>query len=177
MSKRKREQLDVGRQNDPKKLKSSGAVDGIPTPHGHRVRTMGREVDDENTLASIVEKEGESKSIRKSKKAKSTNVQTDSEGQKAGIRTASTNDAPRKDVSKSQEKRELRKARYEKRMLKRMKKSKRPSKNTGEVPNSRESSRVKNGERSQTKKPSWKVSDAIGGKMLDFDPIFALNEE
>lgn len=183
MSKRKREKLDVGRHIDKKKPKPSGEVDGIPTPHENREKARGREVDNEDTLDSAVDREGELKSIRRSTKAKRTNVQEDSESQNERIQTApSTNDAPRNitqpgDVSTFCEKLELQVARKIKKKGKKMKKPKESPENAEEVPNQRTASRPKQRKRFETQKSSWKVSDAIGGQMLDLDPVFALNEE
>ena len=183
MSKRKRERLDVGRHNDQKKPKPSGEVDGIPTPHGNREKTIGREMVDEDALASAVDREGEAKTIRRSKKAKRTNVQEESEGQNERIQTVpSSNDAPRNitqpgDVSTSCEKLELQVVRTKKKKVKKVKKTKEPPENAEEVPSQRTSSRRKKRKRSETEMSFWKVSDVVGGQMLDLDPIFALNEE
>lgn len=186
MSKRKRDRLDVGRQNDQKKPKPSREETGITTLHKNRERPTGREADLKDVSAAVVDNQGELKSIRGAKKVKRTNVQENSEGQKAGIQTApSTNDAPQSitqpgNISTSHDNVELKlvktKTKKKKKKGKKMKTGE-PPKNAEAVSDQRKGSQPKKRKRSQNTKSFWEVSDATGGQMLDLDPIFALNEE
>lgn len=169
MSKRKRERLDIG-SNDQKKPKSSRTDERAATLHRKHEGPVGKELEDKDAAGV------ETKSIKGTHKAKNTKNQEDSDGHKAVIERAPLRNDTSQTVAASHEKLELRVAKLERRKGKKMK-SGDHSNNAQVVSKHRKGSQQKGRLRSRNEKSFWKVSDAIGGQMLDLDPIFALNEE
>ena len=182
MSKRKRERLELGRNTDQKKHKPFQKDDRVATSHQKHEGPVGNEAEDKDTGAVAVDAEVESKPVKGTNKTKRKNNQEDSDGQKAALQTAPfTSDTPQTmaqpgNVSASPDKLESSLVKLERRKGRKTKTRGHP-KNAEVVSNQREGNRQKGRMRSQKEKPFWKVSDAIGGQMLDLDPIFALNEE
>ena len=182
MSKRKRERLDVGRKNDQKKSKPSREDDGTTTLHGIREDPAGKETQDKKAPAVSADAGIEFKPPQRADKAKRTTSYEDSDGQKVAIQTAPpANNAPQnraqlRNVSASHKNLGLKVTRMKRRKSKRTN-TKEHSRNAEAVSNQCKGSRPKKTKRSLNEKLFWKVSDAIGGQMLDLDPIFAPSEE
>lgn len=182
MSKRKRERLDVGRKNNQKKPRSSREDDRIVISDGNRKGPTGRQTEDKDTPAVAVEAEVELKSVKGADKANRTKNQEDSEGKKTVIQKAPfKQDAPQTmvqpmNISASHGKPEPTVANLERTKGKKTKTGGHPQ-NAEEVSKKHKGSRQRRRKRSRNEKSFWEVSDAIGGKTLDLDPIFALNEE
>lgn len=182
MSKRKRERPDIGRDNDQKKHKPSREGGRVTLLHGKTEGLEKKEVEDKGVVAIAVDAGVKKESVKTVEKTKSRKNQKDSDSQKPSIKGApSTSATPQNvaqpgNVSVSHEKPELTVSKLEKRKAKKTKAGEHP-KNAGVPSNHHKDNRQKAKMGSQNERSSWKVSDPIGGQMLDLDPIFALNEE
>jgi hypothetical protein len=180
MSKRKRDRLDSGRVNQEKKLK--------PSNNNERGAIFARDHDglmanDQDIVPGTVNKEAEAQPSGKPKKSKRANSKEDNRG--ALMQNAVPTNATPPTMAIAGNKltvNETKEAAESAQRLAKIERRKSKKIGAGEhapdvVPNQRKSSRHKRRDHSHDEKYFWRISDAMGGQMLDLDPIFALNEE
>lgn len=182
MSKRKRERLDLGRINELKKLKPHKKHErGAKKEEG----PQGPEANDCDTVNGAVNEGLEPKPAQKTDKPKRMKItlehDTKSAEQNILISNGTSQPLALAGVgsithgSKDPRKLARKLAKGERRKDKKME--------TGEHPEDREVrlSYSRNGQQKRSHAHNgtslWRVSDPMGGQMLDLDPIFALNEE
>lgn len=181
MSKRKRERLDLGRIDDQKKHKPSRKGERGATITKKHEGLVEQQAEHGENFAVAVDEGADLKPLKETDKSKRTNIK-DSDRQEAVMQNGLlTNGIPptlalTKNNLVVHEKLEQKAAKIKKKKNKK-KKIGEHSKDIEVLSSQRKSSRQKRRTHSQKEKSLWRVSDAIGGQMLDLDPIFALNEE
>jgi hypothetical protein len=185
MSKRKRERLDLGRNNELKKLKPYKKHERGAKLVEKEERSLGPGVDDGGVVAGAINDGFESKPAKKTDKPERMKVKVDhdtnalqqnvliSDGTSQPLALARAGSIMHD--NKGSRKLARRVAKMERRKNRKME--------TGEHPEDREVtlSYSTNGRQkrwhAKIENSLWRVSDPMGGQMLDLDPIFALNEE
>ena len=183
MPKRKREQLDTGRTNDRKKSTHNRKNERGAVTLTEKHEGLKRQQEQDGVINTAAVEEGaESTPFKHVDISQRLRMKLDSDRQKSvkrrARRTQSTSEtlALAQRVSIRHDKHEQKVARKERKNSKRRQTGE-SAKVTDEVSSHRKRSRPKQTTLSQRTKSLWRVSDAIGGQMLDLDPIFALNEE
>lgn len=183
MSKRKRDRLDTGRTDEHKKSKSNRKnVRGATTLTEKHESSAGAQAQDGTLSAAAIDKGDQTVPIKTSRKLKHTSTKNDSDDPSSNIQKAPPTEslaetlAVAPNVSVVHEKPGQKVVKREKRG--KIKNTRTKAREKAEaVPRQGKRNRQEGRTSSQNTRPLWQISDAIGGQMIDLDPIFALNEE
>lgn len=182
MSKRKRERQDLGGIDDQKKHKRSKKDERSATMTKNPESLVEQQAGNRETVAVVGDERADLKPLKETDKSKRTNHMKDFDRQEAVTQNGLfTNGilptlALAKNALAVHEEPEQRVAKMKKKRNK-TKKIGEHSKDIEASSSQRKRSRQKRRTHFRSEKCLWGVSDAIGGQMLDLDPIFALNEE